>query len=208
MKNPQELYSKFKLQVDLLKLSCANFDSGQEIAGYQLATTIRVLVHDTNSSTSALTHINKKTINFLDTSFNETSNTTYLGLVYKYAANVHDGIGGEVLYKPIFTSDFHSKNKNFVLFDTWWNKVVFKNLNGTSLTRKELILKLANQEGGAHIDKKIDDKYELFSKHYSGGITIKGTKSGIVRTFDNIPILPSARQVAFELLTSFQVANL
>ncbi len=211
VKNFDELYKKFKLQVDLLNLSCANFDSGQEIAGYQLATTIRVLVHDTNTSTSALKHIEKKNITFLDTSHKERPNSTYLGLLYSYAEGVGNGSDGIVLYKPNYTNVYNPNYKSeesWVSFDDWWNKIIFRNINGTSLTRRELILKIANKEGGAHIDESVDNKYELFSKHYSGGIRITDRNTGAIRIFDNIPVLPAARQIAFELLKSFQNASL
>jgi len=35
-----------------------------------------------------------------------------------------------------------------------------------------------------------------------------GIKSGIVRQFDNIPVLPAIRQVAYELLGTLKNANL
>lgn len=207
-KNRIELYEKFKLQVDLLVLACKNFDDGHEIASYHLAITLRVLLHDTHTSVSGLTHIRKKGIQFLDTASDMLPDSTYLGLVYRSFNNVHDGIGGEVLYKPNFTNGFHLKNKKWSSFQEWWKKIVFRNINGTSLTREELILKVANREGGAHIDKIIDQKYELFSKNYSGGTTVMGMKSGIVRQFDNVPVLPAVRQVAYELLSSLENATL
>jgi hypothetical protein len=45
-----DLISKVREQVELLRVLGATFDSGYRVAAYPLATTIRVLVHDTASS--------------------------------------------------------------------------------------------------------------------------------------------------------------
>ena len=52
-----EILTKFKEQVDLLNLANTNFDDGKEISALNIATSLRVLFHDTSKSTSALTHI-------------------------------------------------------------------------------------------------------------------------------------------------------
>jgi hypothetical protein len=76
------------------------------------------------------------------------------------------------------------------------------------LSRKELVLAVANKDGGAHIDIKITEKFDKFRHSYSGGTTIKGSKSGIVRKFDNIPINSALRHISFELIESLKKANL
>lgn len=204
-----ELDEKFHQQVDLLNLANQNFDDGKEFAALNIATTLRVLLHDTNQSTSVLTHIGKKQIDFYETSNQDIHpQSVYLGLIIKGISGVSDGQGGSVLYRPIFTSDFHFINKNWADFSTWWSKIIFRNIDGTSLSRKELVLAIANQEGGAHIDPKVDEKYDKFRHSYSGGMKIIGMNSGIEREFDNIPVLPSVRQVSFEVIESFIKAGL
>lgn len=121
---------------------------------------------------------------------------------------MQDGQGGDVLYKPTFTSDFHLRNKNWIDFNSWWNKKILINENGDSLTRKQLVLFVANQEGGAHIDPQIDEIYDKFRHSYSGGIRIYGSKSGIERKFDNIPVFPTVRQISFEVMESLKNAGI
>lgn len=204
-----EILGKFREQVELLNLANTNFDEGKEISALNIATTLRVLLHDTTSSTSALTHIGKKSIDFYDTTLDDLHpQSVYLGLVIKYFSGVNDGVGGEVLYKPLFSNEFHFRNKTWTDFNYWWDKIIFRNPDNTILTRKELVLSVANQDGGAHIDTKVTKKFDKFRHSYSGGFTIKGIKSGIVRKFDNIPVNPALRQISFELIESFKNVGL
>lgn len=203
-----ELFAKFREQVELLELANSNYDSGIEIAALNIATTIRVMVHQTSGSTSALTHISKNHIEFLDTCTDDSDPfSVFLGLLQKSFIGVNDGIGGVVLYEPLFKSQF-PLSKSWSSFDSWWNKIIFRNPDNTTLTRKELVLTVANKDGGAHIDKSITANFDKFRHSYSGGFTIKGINSGIVRDFDNVPINPALRQVSFELIGSFKNAGL
>jgi hypothetical protein len=204
----EDLEKRFHDQVTLLRLACENFDNGLEVAALNIATSIRVLVHDTASSMSALTHMQSKNISFLDNASQiRTTGGTYLGLTYNEFNGVNDGQGGSVNYRPFFKSPW-ANHKDWLDFDLWWNNTVFQNPSGSSLSRKTLVLKAANQEGGAHIDSSIDNQFDAFRHQYSGGMTIKGIKSGIVRDFDNIPVLPAIRHVGFEILETLKHANL
>ena len=202
-----ELQEKLLQQIELLELANENFDKGREVAALNAGTILRVLLHDTPQSHSLFNQLGIKNIKFLDTS-HDSHPGTYLGLIVKYFSGVQDGQGGDVLYKPTFTSDFHFRNKNWLDFDTWWNMKILINESGESLTRKQLILFIANQEGGAHIDPQIDEIYDKFRHSYSGGLRIFGSKSGIERKFDNIPVLPSVRQISFEVMESLKNAEL
>ena len=60
-----ELLEHLKNQIAFMKQSASSYDDGFEDEAKRLAVTIRILVHDTNNSTSLLTSLNKKNINFL-----------------------------------------------------------------------------------------------------------------------------------------------
>src|SRR5450830_1072721 len=66
-RTPDELELLLEEQIDFLKLSCASFDNGFAGEIKRLAVSVRVLVHDTNASTSLLTLANRKSIDFVDT---------------------------------------------------------------------------------------------------------------------------------------------
>jgi hypothetical protein len=207
-----DLVNKFKEQIQLLKLACQNYDVGNEIAALYIATTLRVLLHDTTkadgspNSTSALTHINSKNIEFLNTCrVNNRPEFTFTGLIRHVISGVHDGIGGTANYYPTLSQSSVKEWKDFV---SWWGDIVFQNPDGTSLTREVLVIKAANQEGGTHVDKGIDEKFDKFRHEYSGGVSIRGIYSGVVEEFDNVPVYPAIRQVGYEVLESLKRVNL
>jgi hypothetical protein len=205
----QDLNERFNIQLELLKLACTNYDNNIEIAGFNIATSIRVFLHDTRNSTSALTHIGRKAIDYLNTcAVNSDQGKTFTGLIYSYFEGVHDGQGGIAKFRPLFTRNSQNQTQYWVNFDTWWNTVVFQNTDGSMLTRKSLVLIAVNMEGGAHIDDEIDELYDKFRHHYSSGTIMRGTITGTIRSFDNVPVLPAIRQIGYDLLQSFKHANL
>jgi hypothetical protein len=70
-------------------------------------------------------------------------------------------------------------------FDTWWNSVIFDDSNGLRLSRKDLILTLANKDGGAHVDVNLTEKYSKFKTNDLLIINVN-TKN---EKFQNIPIV-------------------
>jgi hypothetical protein len=64
-----DLIEKLRDQVALLRVLGENFDAGQRVVAYPLATTVRVLVHDTASSHALLAVLDElSTMQFCDTS--------------------------------------------------------------------------------------------------------------------------------------------
>lgn len=57
----------------------------------------------------------------------------------------------------------------WLAFDAWWNQVVFVDDRRETLSRRDLILALANQDGGAHVDPGLSEKYARLSRHNSLG---------------------------------------
>ena len=203
--NPiEERYEEF---LGLIKSLCEAYDTQEnDVIALSISTAVRVLVHDTDKSTSLLTHVRKKESKYLSTNFNSKSEQVHLGLVRRINVGVIDGVGGEAKYWPL-CEDRHFAapiSQKYVNFDVWWSgEKVFK-YKKASLTRKELILFVANKDGGAHFDKKVQAKYDNFRKTWSGGSSLIGINSGIKRGYDNIPTYPAVRQIAHELLSSLQ----
>ncbi|WP_310600290.1 hypothetical protein [Desulfobulbus sp.] len=204
MKIANRLSNKFEEHTELIKALCDCFDSGNEIVAVSIATAIRVLVHDTGSSTSLLTHLERKKGQFLNTNFRNPRESVHLGLVRRINVGVNDGQGGEAKYWPLCDERYFSTPKEhftFVPFDDWWGYRVFENQK-FYLTRKDLVLAIVNKDGGAHFDKEVEDNYDTFRKSWSGGSSLVGRQSEEVRGYDNIPIYPAVRQMGYELLHS------
>ena len=79
-----ELKKHLKEQIYFLKRSSESFDNGYESEGKRLAVTLRVLLHDSNKSTSLLSQLNKKDILFYDT-----ATEYYPILVSAHVASAH-----------------------------------------------------------------------------------------------------------------------
>jgi hypothetical protein len=71
----EELKSKLKEQIHLLKNSTKLYDDGCIIEAYNMSIRIRLLLHDTRNSSSLLNQLNKKNILFYDTSLEVVTNS-------------------------------------------------------------------------------------------------------------------------------------
>jgi len=181
------------------------YDRGDEIVALSIATAIRVLVHDTHLSTSLLVHLDLKSGKFLSTNLEDPKEEIHFGLVRRINVGVKDGKGGEAKYWPLCDERYFSSSRqhfHWLGFHSWWEEErVFKN-DQHFLTRKDLVLAVTNQDGGAHFDGEVDERYDQFRKPSSGGSCLVGRSSGVERGYDNIPIYPAIRQIAYELLHS------
>ncbi|MFH0887590.1 MAG: SEC-C metal-binding domain-containing protein [Planctomycetota bacterium] len=181
-------------QVDFLETSADLFDKGAENEATRLATTIRILVHDTSQSHSLLSQLNKKGIKFLDSS----SKHNQKGL------SISSGFVGTGMVSGKYVAmldDLPPDVIKWVDFDTWWNMPIITDRERNQLTRKTIILTAANQDGGAHIDPELDKPYHDLSRKNSLGWTQKtpmGWKQ--LQGGDKVVI----RQIAHELLKSLK----
>ncbi|MEE8056308.1 MAG: hypothetical protein V3T17_00520 [Pseudomonadales bacterium] len=203
--NPLE--GKYEEFLELIEILCTSYDHSEtDIISLSISTAIRVLLHDTNNSISLLAHLGKKDIAFLSTNFTNDKDLIHLGLVRKINVGVSNGIGGEVKYWPLCDERYFSspKEQHRIQFEQWWNTEEIFCSGKSKLTRKDLVLSMANKDGGAHFDTKVQEKYDNFRYKWSGGSTLVGTKSGISRGYDNIPVYPAIRQIGHEILCTLK----
>jgi hypothetical protein len=159
----EELKAHLEDQISFLRASADAYDSGFEGEAKRIAVAIRVLMHDTRQSTSLLSQLGLKSGHFLDTSLpiSPDNMTPHSGLIVtamgsggaKYCAPLDDGIDQPTLRD----------------FDQWWNTPVFVDSQKRDVSRKELVLAVANQDGGAHVDPALDRKYADLSRGNSLG---------------------------------------
>lgn len=202
--NLEEKYDEF---LELLSVLCNSYDSlDKEVLALPISTAIRILVHDTEKSTSLLKHLRKKDVNFFSTNHITKNEAIHLGLVRRVNVGVNNGVGGEARYWPLCNEKYFPmpSSKTSIPFLEWWEIEVIFSSPSSSLTRKELVLAVANKDGGAHFDSKVQKKYDDFRHSWSGGSTLVGIKSGIKRGYDNIPIYPAIRQIGHELLCTLK----
>lgn len=201
-KTTNQLEGRLEDYRHLLSVLAATYDAGHEIVALSMSAAIRTLVHDTANSTSLLKHLGlKTTLDFVSTN-SYTKDTVHLGLVRKIMVGVHDGVGGEAKYWPLCDETHFSPNFSArpLGFEDWWRTERVFVSPSASLTRRDLVLAVANKDGGAHFDIEVEKKYDEFRHSWSSRKKYVGIRSGVVRGWDNIPINPAIRQIVFELM--------
>jgi hypothetical protein len=87
-------------------------------------------------------------------------------------------------------------------FDVWWSATILADLQRRLISRKELVLTAANQDGGVHVDPKLDRTYADLSKNNSLGWQTGSPERGW-RTIGGVE-RASLRQIAHEVLRTFR----
>ena len=192
--------SHLRRQLRFLSSSCASFDAGYHDEAIRIATVIRVLVHQTKSSTSLLKHLSATTINLLSTSEGATERTVmYMGMgtvrvnsdgTHSYFPSLSNG--------PLFFSIPVSK---------WWEQVVFVGGNAR-LSRRKIVLSAANQDGGAHVDDSLNPDYKALISDGFAGFVFHGDGRKAIES----PLVGAhyvaLRQMAHEILNSPELLKL
>lgn len=188
----KQLYDQLKL----LKALCELYDNGDTIVAKSIATSVRVLVHNTNKSSSLLSQLGHKNIKFHDTAggidLDYDIDTQRIG---PYHALVGAGTANSK-YIPYLDNAMPGALK-YVTFDEYWNRKIFIDSKGNIFTRKDIILAVANKDGGAHVDPKLDERYVELSRKNSMGI-ISGINNNL-RPIEGAE-LAAIRQIGHELI--------
>lgn len=198
----EELKKQLNDQLDLLTIHCASYDAGKTIVAKSIATSVRVFVHDTKNSTSLLRQLSLKSNKFFDTSISPEGgpgleNTTRVG---SFCGLIGMALGGKQTYMP-FLDEAPPNIAGYVEFDDYWNRVIFIDNFNNKFTREEIILAVANQDGGAHVDPDIDEKYRKLARENSLGW--KGSTDGKIWNDLDGSELVAVRQIGHEILRTF-----
>jgi hypothetical protein len=89
-------------------------------------------------------------------------------------------------------------------FGKWWEEVVIKDGQGQTFSRKDVVLALADKEGGAHVDPVLDEQYARLTRFHSQGYQV--VTAGTILPPDNSLVAASVRQIAHEVLGSIESA--
>lgn len=201
----REKQEKFLIQLSLLRSYVEMFDSGNKNMALPMATQIRVLLHETNQSHSLLKQLDlQKKVKFWNSPlgrFNPDNMIPTWDLLVQSFGNTQNK------YQPMGSKQRFNKNYDdskrqipemFFPFEIWWNMIVFSNSQLT-LTRREVVLFLANKDGGAHIDASVSP-ISGFKRTDILGWTDK------YKNFpEGNPIYLAMRQIVEEFLVSLEI---
>jgi hypothetical protein len=175
--------NQLERQLNFLRRSALEFDRGNHDEAIRLATTLRVLLHDTQNSTSLLTHLGiKNHLRFIDTGLYRdrlnqaldqwvaevSPGNIIAGVTPGEAGLVEVGIGPDGKpgwFPPLRERRFPDGSPKARAsiepqqFENWWNTPLVEASNMRQFSRLELVKIMANQDGGAHVDASLDQDY-------------------------------------------------
>jgi hypothetical protein len=149
-------------QRHLLRIAIAGMSTGDLTQALHVATTIRVLVHETAGSKPLLKSIQ--------------SNYLYLPIfdrMIEPPRNVAPGVRAITFYCPVsvqisvpagtvcLMTSLDSTEYRLSTLGAWWNNACMALPGLGPFGRRDLVLGLANKEGGAHVDARITKRYKL-----------------------------------------------
>ncbi len=194
-----KLEGLLKDTIQFMAGACKSFDDELTGEGFRLASCIRMLVNDTEKGRSLLSRLGLKGMFFYDIcpEYNPGFDLPFSGLAIVVIG------GGQSLKKYVARLDDspHVPQKK-VSFDAWWNKpVIVDQKKNISITRKALILSVANTAVGP-VNIKLTGQYQRIMESY----TIDYDKEGIYGVEPDMVAVEfaSARHVAFEILRSIE----
>ncbi len=193
-----ELTKHLEDHFKFLQASADAFDNGFDGEAKRLAVSIRVLVHDTTHSKSLLRQLGQKTHSFLDSAFPITQGNpcAHSGLTMTFLSP------SKISRHLAFLDDIPHNHSRVTDFDSWWNATVFIDFEGEKLSRKDLVLAIANQDGGAHVDPSLNQTYANLSRNNSLGWWVVSPEEDDMQPLEG-PERAAVRQIAHELLKSF-----
>jgi hypothetical protein len=195
-----EFHKHFKTHLDFLQRSCDAYDQGHEEEALRMAVSLRVVFHDTPSSTSLLTHLGAKVRTHLKSTF----------VSQRSLEKDLPGFRWHTVLPVMLTSHGVKpptdswKVRSVLVAEDWWNEGIW--LEGaTALSRRDIVLSAANQDGGAHVDKNPNAKTRMMKAGPKVTVTVNGKplKSGMANHH-----YPLIRQMAFEVTTSQDMQEL
>jgi hypothetical protein len=187
-----ELNEHYDDHLRFLMSSAESFDHGFEGEAKRLATSLRVLLHDKGTnSRSLLGQLGILDRNFLSTSIPHSPSNwvPHFGLLSIEMTNQN------VRYVAVLDDD--ESVTRWLPFSEWWNEPIFVDINKIEISRKGLVLSVADQDGGAHVDPALNDAYARLSRQNSLAATKGEDKNPIEH-----PERPAVRQITHEVLKS------
>ncbi|MFA5061965.1 MAG: hypothetical protein WC526_02375 [Patescibacteria group bacterium] len=157
----------FEQKLKSMQGHCNKYDQGERDYARYLALDLRILLHDSKFSYSVLGQIGKKDTNFFDTSYSPPDKVLISPFCSLYGVPAG---GANPSYVPWLDQN-PNDSRRLVPFSEWWNQIVIKDGYSKEFTRKDLILFVADQGGGAHVDPLLDEAYAKLAHENSLGWT-------------------------------------
>lgn len=198
VKRPRgELITELNDQVALLVHACRSFDGGLEPIGKHIALSLRVLLHQTRNAQALLQQLGLRSKRFMDTAhdLNPRNLMTDCPLTFMRVGSPSPR------FLALCQTGGGPLGERWLPFEKWWNNNVIKDNRGRFFSRRELVLNVANTDGGGHVDPTLDEAYLDLSRNNSLGWIIQ--RGDVQKPFPP-PVMACIRQIAHEVLETLK----
>lgn len=207
-----ELLQALKEQITFLSDECNEYDKGNIQYYKKIALSLRVLLYNTQNSISLLKQLSHEFVftipDFIDISTTEGSlpnvgSTSFVRTsLSKYLLNHYPDSENILIPKPIEL--VNGKKYPFRAFNTWFTKNIVLLVNEKlSLTRKEVVTIIANKDGGAHVDPKLNEILALLNRNSAVPLKVQIQNKIYYAKIDEI-LGATIRSIAEETLYIFR----
>jgi hypothetical protein len=188
----EDLKRELHDQLQLLRMACENYDRGFEVAGRQIALTLRVLLYTYKRSRGLLDQLGYRDRRFY-TSAQPYNPNNLLVEMPMFVMSV--GPSG-AQYKPLIHAPAFAVAPRYQLFPEWWNETIIRDDQGYTFSRMSIVMNVADTDGGAHVDPELDEDYMALTR----GNSLGWFNSATGKPFSGKPELACVRQIAHEVL--------
>ena len=147
-KSRTEILREFEEQMSAFQSSSAAFDAGQTWEAKRLATVVNILVHDHGRTISLLKQLRvKDAIRFRSSGhpLRDGNLLSEMPLVKIEMSSTG------VRYLPLL-GDRPPTSPRWFPFSKWWEEPILRHGKRVSVSRKNLVMAMRNQDGGGHVD--------------------------------------------------------
>lgn len=189
-----QLEREFEVHLRFLDKSISDYDRGDVEEFRRLATSLRVLLHRTKHSVPLVDHIGLPDDDYVSYAapINERNLLTECSIVMVSISNL------ETKYLPVL--DQGPVRPRLMTLDAWKNEPVLRDDRREIMTRWDLVLTVANQQG-AHVDANLAEQYYRLVHENSCGWLVSDGRA-------EVPLAGQAetciRHIAWEGLVSLR----
>jgi hypothetical protein len=204
-----ELLARLDDHVRRMKSAGVQFDQGELVTAREMAVHVRALIHHTVTSHALINELGLQSkLTWVDTAGvahpRNLAPVACLTLM-KIGTGPHSHgtyVPKKDLYPPvpIRTRDGGRIDRGSrIPFDHWWTNAVMRDPNGVDYSRKQLVLALANDEGGAHDDPDMMAAFDAVAESNWLGWVVSDRTDSVAGAFESNPLMASMRQIAYEV---------
>jgi hypothetical protein len=203
----QDLLESLRQQFELLKGACSRYDAGDDLEVINIAIRLRVILQGPRSLVGRL-HL-AKDLRFRDTSTHRLDPDHNPGV-----ANITFEITPTgARWRPLLDGwpDGQPKSPS-QRFNVWWTEPMMPSSGPQGFdptprySREDLVLDVAHQDGGAHIDHRDAAYDQLTRDHFTYEIAIRtGDRMSSYQPVQGNPVNACLRQIGYEVLTTLSL---